>query len=177
MLTSSSGFNGKFDRNNEEGWTLLPNGNVLTIDTYTGVAYNKTGKHLEIYNPSSGKWMSAGSTGVQLWDSKGACGGPTKATYEIGPAVLRPDGTVFATGSNTCPSTAGHTSIYDTKTGLWTPGFDVPGVNDAADAPAPYCQTATCWWTRIRAGGKIPARFTNMHSTGRDGFPYRNPSD
>ena len=136
VLTSSSGFNGKFDRNNEEGWTLLPNGNVLTIDTYTGVAYNKTGKHSEIYNPSSGKWSSAGSTGVQLWDSKGACGGPTKATYEIGPAVLRPDGTVFATGSNTCPSTAGHTSIYDTKTGLWTPGFDVPGVNDAADAPA-----------------------------------------
>jgi hypothetical protein len=136
VLNSTSGFIGKFDRNNEEGWTLLPNGNVLTIDTYTGVAYNKTGKHSEIYNTSTGKWSSSGSTGVQLWDSKGACGGPTGATYEIGPAVLRPDGTVFATGSNTCASTAGHTSIYNTTTGIWTPGFDIPNPNDAADAPA-----------------------------------------
>jgi hypothetical protein len=74
---------------------------------------------------------------VQLWDSKGACGGPMGATHEIGPAVLRPDGTVFATGSNACkPGTAGHTAIFDTTTKTWTPGHDIPGVNDAADAPA-----------------------------------------
>ncbi len=136
VLTSASGFTGKFDRNNEEGWTLLPNGDVLTVDTYTGVAYNASGMRSEIYNPGTGAWTNAGSTMVQLWDSKAGCGGPKGATYEIGPALLRPDGKVFATGSNTCPSTAGHTALYDTKTGLWTKSFDIPGVNDAADAAA-----------------------------------------
>lgn len=136
VLNSTSGFQKKFDRNNEEGWTLLPNGNVLTVDTYTGVAYNATGMRSQTYNSTTGTWTGAGSTQVQLWDSKAACGGPTGATHEIGPAVLRPDGTVFATGSNTCPSTAGHTSIYDSNTGTWTAGFDVPFPNDAADAPA-----------------------------------------
>src|SRR5579863_5372750 len=136
VLNSTSGFVKKFDRNNEEGWNLLPNGDVLTVDTYTGVPYNPNGMNSEIYNPGTGKWTSAGSTLVQLWDSKAACGGPVGATHEIGPAVLRPDGTVFATGSNTCSSTAGHTAIYNTITGTWTTGLDVPFPNDAADAPA-----------------------------------------
>ena len=35
---------GKFDDNSEEGWTLLPGGDVLTVDTYIGVPYNSTGK-------------------------------------------------------------------------------------------------------------------------------------
>src|SRR5262249_31164230 len=137
VLTNSSGFAGKFDRNNEEGWNLLPNGDVLTVDCYTGVPYNPVGMNSETYNTSTRNWTSAGSTRVQLWDSKGECGGPTGSTNEIGPAVLRPDGTVFATGSNTClPGTAGHTAIFDTKSGSWTPGHHIPGVNDAADAPA-----------------------------------------
>ena len=137
VLTKASGFAGKFDRNNEEGWNLLPNGDVLTVDTYTGVPYNSVGMHSEIYNTGTKKWTSAGSTQVQLWDSKGACGGPAGATHEIGPAVLRPDGTVFATGSNTCmPGTAGHTAIYNSITNSWTASLDIPGVNDAADAPA-----------------------------------------
>ena len=142
VLKPPSGFAGKFDRNNEEGWNLLPNGTVLTVDTYNeAVLYDRNGTHSEIYNTGTKKWTSAGSTVVQLWDSKGACGGPTGATHEIGPAVLRPDGTVFATGSNTCkPGTAGHTATFDTTTKTWTRGHDIPSPNasphDAADAPA-----------------------------------------
>jgi len=143
VLTMASGYAGKFDINNEEGWTLLPNGTVLTVDTYLGVPYDRHGTNSEIYDPAApggghrGAWTSAGSTVVQLWDSKAACGGPTGASYEIGPAVLRPDGTVFATGSNTClPLTAGHTAIFDTTTKTWTRGHDIPDGNDAADAPA-----------------------------------------
>jgi hypothetical protein len=60
-LTWTTVGKGKFDINDEEGWTLLPNGKILTV--------------------------------------------------EVGPAVLRPDGTVFATGANTCGS--GHTAIYN----------------------------------------------------------------
>ncbi len=122
---------GKFDDNDEEGWTLLPNGKVLTVDAYVG-AYNASGTNSELYTPSSGTWASAGSTGVQLWDSSAACGGSGSASYEVGPAVLRPDGSVFATGANRCA--AGHTSIY--KGGTWTPGPDFPSGLDIADGPA-----------------------------------------
>ena len=135
---------GKFDVNDEEGWTLLPNGQVLTVDAYVpiGIPYEPTGTNSEIYVPASGKWHSAGSTVAQLWDSWLTCGelshephaGPT---FEVGPAVLRPDGTVFYTGSNTCgPGFPGHTAIYDTNTGKWRAGPDFPDPLNIADGPA-----------------------------------------
>lgn len=136
VLDDASGFVGKNDSNNEEGWNLLPNGDVLTVDTYVGVpGEGHTGSESEIYDPATGEWHSAGSTIVQLWDSRLLCGS-TKSTHEMGPAILRPDGKVFATGANTCPSSAGHTALYDVATRIWTPGPNIPGVNDAADAPA-----------------------------------------
>ena len=131
-LTWSPTGAGKFDINDEEGWTLLPNGSVLTVDAYVR-KYDANGMGSEIYDPSSGTWSSAGSTGVQLWDSYPSA---SRASYEVGPAVLRPDGTVFATGAMGTPHSAGHTSIYDTHTGLWTPGPDFPGGLDVADGPA-----------------------------------------
>jgi hypothetical protein len=96
----------KFDPNDEEGWTLLPSGDVLTVDAYVPLPpfpYLPKGKNSELYNPRTGTWKSAGSTIVQLWDSAAACGGENAGTFEVGPPVLRSDGTVFYTGSNTCP--------------------------------------------------------------------------
>jgi Domain of unknown function (DUF4082) len=104
---------GKADPNNEEGWTLLPNGRVLTVDT------NNT-TNSEIYNPATGTWSSAGSTIVNLPDTN----------TEIGPAVLRPDGTVFATGGTS------NTAIYNTASGVWSVGPTFPGGLDVADGPA-----------------------------------------
>ncbi len=133
----------KFDINDEEGWNLLPNGKVLTVDAYV-FAYDPTGTNSEIYTPKTGSWSSAGSTIVQLWDSAAACGGLPNSTSEVGPAVLRPDGTVFYMGSDTCQISAGpppvyasgHTAIYNSYTGTWTPGPDFPGGNNIADGPA-----------------------------------------
>lgn len=136
---------GKFDPNDEEGWTLLPNRQVLTVDAYVPIApfpYEPTGMNSEIYNHASGKWHSAGSTVVQLWDSWLTCGelsqepkaGPT---FEVGPAVLRPDGTVFYTGANTCGTGyPGHTAIYNSNTGTWTAGPNFPDSLNIADGPA-----------------------------------------
>jgi hypothetical protein len=123
---------GKATINDEEGWTLLPDGRVLTVDAYVG-SYLKNGTNSEIYDPATGIWSSAGSTLVQLWDSYPDA---NRASYETGPAVLRPDGTVFATGANGGPAAAGHTSIYDTRTGTWTPGPDFPSALDVSDGPA-----------------------------------------
>jgi hypothetical protein len=135
-LTWTPTGSGKFDINDEEGWTLLPNKQVLTVDAYV-FAYNPTGTNSEIYVPASGKWHSAGSTIVQLWDSAANCGGENNATQEVGPAVLRPDGTVFATGSNTCGNGAsGNTAIYNSNTGTWTAGPDFPPNLNIADGPA-----------------------------------------
>ncbi len=108
-MTWTATGSGKFDENDEEGWNLLPGGKVLTVDAYTNIG-DPNGKNSEIYNPTTGSWTSAGSTIVQLWDSHGS--------YEVGPAMLRPDGTVFATGAN--GAGAGHTSIYNSSNGSWT---------------------------------------------------------
>jgi hypothetical protein len=127
LSTSSDGKNDDFD---EEGWTLLPNGQFLTVDAYTSNTV-LTGTNSETYNSSTNSWTTAGSTINQLWDSNCQKGG---GSFEVGPAVLRPDGTIFATGASDCE--AGHTSVYNTTNGTWTAGPDFPNSDAANDAPA-----------------------------------------
>src|SRR5262249_23963422 len=83
LTWSNPGSLNKADRHDEENWTLLPSGNILTVDAIAA-------PHSEIYNPATGSWSSAGGTIVLLTDA---------VSQEIGPAVLRPNGTVFATGA------------------------------------------------------------------------------
>ncbi len=127
---------GKSDFNAEEGWTLLPDGSILTEDV-------KHAPNSERYVPSARAWSTAGSTIVDLHSpSPFGCinygPGGTLCYYppgEIGPAILRPDGTVFATGSySSTTSGAGHTAIYDTKTGTWSVGPDFPNGDNAGDS-------------------------------------------
>jgi hypothetical protein len=83
-LTWTPTGSGKFDVNDEEGWTLLPNKNVLTVDAYV-FAYDSNGTTSEIYNSATASWSSAGSTIVQVWDSAARCGGRNHASFEVGP--------------------------------------------------------------------------------------------
>src|SRR5271167_3261147 len=132
-LTWTATGSGKFDVYDEEGMTKLPGGKVIDVDAYV-FNYQENGTNSEIYNPSSGTWSTLGSTVVQLWDSAANCGGQGSASFELGPAVLRPDGTVFATGANSCA--AGHTAIYKVSAGSWSAGPDFPSNLDIADGPA-----------------------------------------
>ncbi|MBV8066760.1 MAG: hypothetical protein JO113_02200 [Candidatus Eremiobacteraeota bacterium] len=124
---------GKSDFNAEEGWTLLPDGTILTADV-------KNAPNSEIFNPTTGGWKTAGSTIVDLHSpSPYGCllYGPNLCYYppgEIGPAILRPDGTVFYTGSYSSGYGPGHTAVYDTKTGKWTQGPDFPNGDNAGDS-------------------------------------------
>jgi hypothetical protein len=126
------GSTGKSDFNAEEGWTLLPDGTILTADV-------KNAPNSEIYNPATGTWKSAGSTIVDLHSpSPYGCllYGPGECYYppgEIGPAMLRPDGTVFATGSAPNGTGTGHTAIYNTATGKWKAGPDFLNGDNAGD--------------------------------------------
>jgi hypothetical protein len=114
---------GKVDRFDEEGWTLLRHGDVLTVDAIEA-------PNSEIYNPKTQKWTSAGSTIVRLEDP---------GSQEVGPMVLQPNGVVFATGAAPAGS-PGHTATYNTTTKTWAAGPDFPKVNGVAlacdDAPA-----------------------------------------
>src|SRR5207237_6330645 len=128
MKWSNVESSGKSDFNSEEGWTLLPDGRILTADV-------KNAPNSEIYVPWEQEWETAGSTIVDLHSPTPVVGcipyPPDSGCYyppgELGPAILRPDGTVFYTGSYTnTPSGAGHTAIYDPREGNWTVGPDFP---------------------------------------------------
>lgn len=108
---------GKADGNGEEGWSLLPNGEVLTVDT-------QDTPNTELYDPASGTWQSAGDTPANLADSEG----------EVGPQVLMPNGSVLATGAS------GANALYNTSTQTWSAAPSFPVIDgqqyDIADGPA-----------------------------------------
>ncbi|HUK43476.1 MAG TPA: hypothetical protein VLW48_03430 [Candidatus Bathyarchaeia archaeon] len=132
------GTSGKHDFNAEEGWTLMPgaNGVVLTADVLDS-------PHAEHYIYTEQRWQDDGTTGVNLMGPpEEGCinypGGVYCPPGEIGPAILRPDGSVFATGAYPPGGPTGHTSVYrpganPDEAGTWTPGPDFPNGDDAGD--------------------------------------------
>lgn len=110
--------NGKHDVNAEEGWTLLPNGKVLAVDTdidyWFGLVPTYSIGHAELYDPKTGTWSSAGSTTAAL---------SAFPDGEMGPAVLMADGTVFAAGAE------GQNSLYDYVTDTWRAAPAFPSVS------------------------------------------------
>jgi hypothetical protein len=131
------GSTGKSDFFAEEGWTLMPDGTVLTADVLNV-------PNSERYFPSSQTWVSQGSTIVNLAapSTSGPIdypGGVYDPPGEIGPAILRPDGTVFATGAST--RATAHTAIYQpgatsSAEGTWTVGPNFPDDDNAGDSSA-----------------------------------------
>src|SRR5438270_1233040 len=137
----------------EMGFTLLPSGAILTAD----VRNAPQTYHLI---PGTGTWVSDGLTPASLAQLTGTpipyapapvqtVGGVTygpgpAGTYiapgEIGPSILRPDGTVFWAGAATSGQIA-HTAIYHpgasaAVAGSWTAGPNLPAGEDADDVSA-----------------------------------------
>ena len=120
----------KDDINSEEGWNQLPNGTFLTVDSRIQTSF-------EIYDSATNSWGTAGSTVVNLADT----GAGTANSKEVGPAVLRPDGSLIAfSGTN-----SGQNAVYNTATGTWAAtgvagDFPAgPGASHYADADGPAC--------------------------------------
>lgn len=101
-LTWASTGTNKADPNAEEGWALLPNGKVLTVELGSA-----DGRASELYDPSTGSWSQSGAIPITLDNS---------ACNETGPMVLRPDGTVVAIGGT------GYMAIYNSAAGTWSAG-------------------------------------------------------
>jgi hypothetical protein len=110
---------GKADRHDEEGWTLLPNNNILTVDaTRRNTAFSFS----EIYDAKHGTWSTGANTATALVDP---------GSSELGPGALRPDGTVLYLGG--LPTN----NVYDFNNNTWSDVGPLPISGfDVADGPA-----------------------------------------
>ncbi len=138
-LFNATGYNwltlsgqGKNDPNDEEAWTLEPNGQLLTIDTWLTPT-------TELFTPTpSLNWSSAGNTVKSPVNSPAA---------EIGPQVEMPGGNTFVVGAGSgaeapAPCTTkspAATALYNYAAGKWVNGPAIPTIggkqNDSADGP------------------------------------------
>jgi hypothetical protein len=124
--------------NSEEGWIQLPDGSIFTLDVSKAPATER----LLINSNNAGSWVSAGSTLQDLHTptTSAPLQAPGCPVYdppgEMGPAVLLPNGTVFAIGAS------GYTGIYTpppvgtTATGTWAMGPAMPAGLNVEDGPA-----------------------------------------
>jgi hypothetical protein len=139
----------------EMGFTLLPGGAVLSAD----VRHAPKAWH---FVPQTSAWVAEPDTPVNLTQQNTSgvgdgygprpamtVGGVTYAaapagTYfppgEIGPQMLRPDGTVWVVGAASGVQSA-HSAIYHpgasaAQPGSWTLGPDLPNLDNADDASA-----------------------------------------
>ena len=150
-LTWTATGTNKADRYDEEGFAKLHDGTVLDVDAHTS---GGCGMNSEIYDPATGAWSSAGNTIHQQADCSNPGGRPS---YELGPLVVRPDGSAVIFPGVTCSDVAntscqnqtagfvvtGTADIYTPGSG-WASGPVIPTVGTApnnypytlADAPA-----------------------------------------
>jgi hypothetical protein len=148
-----------YDYNDEQGYTPLPDGNVLMVDVWNhGSNYDD----YEIYNTSAGTWSLAGKTADYLSSS---------STYELGAAPLTPQygsqGTIIQFTANGSP---GVNDVYDVASSTWTSG-PVTKVGSTvyyyADAPAATLPDGNVLTEGSPGYGATPAHFWEFNiSTG-----------
>lgn len=113
---------GKADIHDEESWAELPDGRILTVDTNAPAGDLL---HTEIYDPTTQVWSAAGELPTKLADTGGAM-----TSHEVGPEMLRPDGSVVAIGGTK------HNAVYDIASATWSALPDTPGGDlGAPDGP------------------------------------------
>jgi hypothetical protein len=129
---------GKNDPNDEEGWTLEPNGQLLTLDLWVPAA-------TQLFSPATRSWSFAGNTAAN--------GNPVDPfpVVEIGPQVEMPGGNTFVVGAGSSaqepptPCTTDvptQTALYQYQAGTagtWTAGPEIPAIGgeeyDSTDGP------------------------------------------
>jgi hypothetical protein len=112
----------KADVYDEESWTLLPDGSVLTVDAYYRT--QKCGTSTERYDPATGAWSAAGNVPNQLADCSSGNAQDGAPSFELGPQVPMYNGKVIAFGGTT--ANVAHTALYDVGKKKWSSGPDLP---------------------------------------------------
>jgi len=165
---------GKNDPNDEEGWTLEPSGQLLTIDTWLPPA-------TELFTPSTLSWSSAGNT------VKSPVNSPE---VEIGPQVEMPGGDTFVVGAGTsseippeeCTTNrAAATALYDYSTGTWLRGPAIPTYHgmqfDSADGPGSILPDGNVLFDVSPCVYGAPLEFELFNATTRKLVPVPNISN
>ncbi len=150
---------GKHDPNDEEGWTLEPSGQLLTVDTW-GVG------NTELFNPRSSTWSFAGAT---------APGGNPLNPFpivELGPQAEMPGGNTFVVGGGTSQqeyptpctdNTPAQTALYQYKDGMWSAGPNIPLIDNqeysATDGPAATLPDGNVLFAASACTYNIPTHF------------------
>jgi len=129
---------GKNDPNDEEGWTLEPSGQLLTLDLW-GIG------NTQLFNPGNDTWTFSEDTALN--------GNPVNPfpVVEIGPQVEMPGGNTFVVGAGSSTQEAPTKCTTDAKTqnalyhykagtaGTWTAGPKIPAIGnqeyDSTDGP------------------------------------------
>ena len=150
---------GKTDPNDEEGWTLEPNGQLLTLDVW-GIG------NTELFNPRSDTWSFAGATA--------AGGNPINPwpIVELGPQVEMPGGNTFVVGGGTstdefpspCTTNAEtQTALYQYKAGTWAAGPEIPTIDNqeyaATDGPGATLPDGNVLFDASACTYNIPTHF------------------
>jgi len=164
----------------EETWTLLADGTVLTVDISSPPNAHK-------YNPATDTWLTADAGPAALNEQLPLISliDTTVTPHvsvnieEIGPAVVLPDGRLFAIGAT------GHTALYTppaspTQPGSWTGGPDLPldTSGNNFNSPNGNIQTAIDAPCVLLPNGKVllvAGNTVREVSSGRTGF-WSNPS-
>ena len=141
----------------EETWTLLPDGTVLTV----GIASPESAQK---YDPVTDIWVPADTSPATLTAQLALISLPDTTVNppasvnigEIGPSVLLPDGRLFAIGAT------GHTALYAPpasrdQPGSWSAGPDLPPDTSGNNFNSPNgnLQTAIDAPGVLLPGGKV----------------------
>ncbi len=106
------------DSSDEEGWTKLPDGSVLTYDLFQSVAQN-TG-YAEVYHPGPDAWTSISPADGTAKGTLPVLSSPALG-YELGAVLRLQDGRVLVIGANNL------TALYTPSTNTWAEGPKIFG--------------------------------------------------
>jgi len=107
------------DLSEEEGWTKLADGRIITYDVNYSVAAGAG--YAELYDPTANRWSSISPADGS---ARGTLPLLSNAALfnELGPGLRLLDGRVFLIGAN------GLTALYTPSTNTWAAGPDIQGV-------------------------------------------------
>jgi hypothetical protein len=104
------------DSSDEEGWSVLPSGQILNYDLFQSIATN-TG-YAEKYTPATGLWTSVSPADGTARGTLPVLSDP-QLGFELGPILRLLDGQTLVIGANQ------HTALYTPWANSWAPGPDM----------------------------------------------------
>jgi hypothetical protein len=133
--------------NAENNWTLLPDGTLFTVDASYGLGHRYLAPWID--GTTDGEWIDAGTPPVTL----------QSPAVEMGPGVLRPDGSVLVIGATA------NTAVYQPPdklrgTGTWSSS---DGLVDASGNAIGACDGAASLLPSgdVLVGGAAGCYYTN----------------